>query len=142
MKQIIVFSLDSAKYCLNINEIDEIINYLETSKIPESPDFVEGLINLRGKVLAIINLKKILNLNLNSDIIEKKIIILNSKSNPIGIIVDDVKEIIKVYDDEFEISNDALENYDNKYICGLLKSDKENVFQLNLELVLSKTKVL
>ncbi|MEN8905250.1 MAG: chemotaxis protein CheW [Clostridiales bacterium] len=150
MKQIIIFTLDGTNYCLSVDEIFEIINYSQTSKVPESPEFVEGLINLRGSVFAIICLKKFFNPNpikvskqQNTTILkESKIIILNSTKDNLGIIVDEVKEILKINEDDIDVRKEKLVNHDNKHISGIIELNGEKIYQINLDSIFSKNKTV
>ena len=58
MHQMLVFDLSNESYCLDITDVNEIIKYTKPSKIPETFDFMEGVINLRGIIIPILNLRK------------------------------------------------------------------------------------
>lgn len=94
--QMIVFKLSNEEYAVPITFIQEIIMRQECTKIPKSPSFVEGVINLRGHIIPIINGRKKFNLSLNecNDIKDARIMVLELANDSVGLIVDSVTEVI------------------------------------------------
>jgi purine-binding chemotaxis protein CheW len=97
MSEIAVFRIADEEYAFDIDEVQEIIAYEETTPIPEAPEFIEGILNLRGSVIPIISLPK--RLGFESKITPKsKIIVCITKDEKVGFIVDDVSEILFIED--------------------------------------------
>ena len=103
MHQLVVFSLGSEEYGLPITQVQEIIRYSHPRTIPSAPEGVRGVINLRGKIIPVVDLKLRLGLA-GGDAEESKIVIVESGTVTAGLVVDEVDEVITVDDDQLEQS--------------------------------------
>src|SRR4051812_37624313 len=101
MQQLVVFSLGNEEYGLPITQVQEIIRYTEPRTIPSAFPSVRGVINLRGKIIPVCDLKQRLGLY-NADGAEGKIVIVESQAGTAGVIVDEVDEVLTVSDDQLE----------------------------------------
>jgi purine-binding chemotaxis protein CheW len=101
MQQLVVFSLGSEEYGLPITTVQEIIRYTRPRTIPSAPPSVRGVINLRGKIIPVVDLKARLQLT-GGDAEESKIVIVEAGAVTAGLIVDDVDEVITVDTDALE----------------------------------------
>ena len=99
--QLVVFSLGSEEYGLPITAVQEIIRYSKPRTIPSSPAAVRGVINLRGKIIPVCDLKQRLGLY-GAEGDEGKIVIVEAGSVTAGLIVDEVEEVLTVEDDQLE----------------------------------------
>ena len=95
MVEVVVFGIDKEEYALDIENVQEIIKYCEVTPIPEAPQFVEGMINLRGAVIPIISLPDRLGFTKNVTE-ESKILVSIIEDEKVGLFVDEVKEILSV----------------------------------------------
>ena len=87
-QQYVVFKLGKEEYGIDIMNVKEIGPYQESVKVPNTPDFIEGIINFRGKVIPIVNLGKRFNLKDNGITNDTRIIIINLKDKQVGFVVD------------------------------------------------------
>ncbi len=87
-KQVVVFTMGEQKYCLDIQYVSEITVFKEMTSVPKSNPFIEGIMNLRGKVLPLIRLSKVFGLANKETAHENQIIILSYEEKLFGIIVD------------------------------------------------------
>jgi len=133
-QQIVIFKVDEEMFGINIEQVKEIITPMETFKIPNSPSFVQGLINLRGKIYTILNLRKKFNLAAKESDEHTKIVILNSDSLAVGFIIDVVNEIIRIDDKDIENPPESIKALNKKYITGVAKIGEKAVLLLDLEL--------
>lgn len=133
-RQFIVFTLDNLDFGVDILDSKEIIDNIELTEVPDSPFYVEGLIDLRGEVVPVVNLKKRLNME-TSDQSEGKIIITSIEGKLIGVKVDKVKEIIRI--DKASIITPPELTESNKYIKGVGKSDDDLIIILDLTNIFS-----
>jgi purine-binding chemotaxis protein CheW len=101
MQQLVVFSLGNEEYGLPITQVQEIIRYTEPRTIPSAFASVRGVINLRGKIIPVCDLKQRLGL-LDADGAEGKIVIVESRTGTAGVIVDEVDEVLTVADEQLE----------------------------------------
>ncbi len=103
MIEVVIFSIDTEEFAIDINNVQEIIRYSNATPMPNAPEFVEGVINLRGIVIPIVSLQEKLGFEKNiTD--TTKILICNIKDSKIGFLVDDVKEILSIEDDSLSSS--------------------------------------
>ena len=120
--QIIIFKLGSEEYAVPITCVQEIIMNQEKTRIPKSPSFVEGVINLRGQIIPVIDGKKQFNLAAlkNETNLDERIMVIESNDQTIGMIVDEVSEVIHLAVDDIELP--PVEATDqNDYIWGVGK---------------------
>lgn len=130
--QYVVFKLNDERFAVEISKVLEIIKSQVVFKVPSAPEFIDGLINLRGKVYTLFNLRKKLNLpHFSSE--DSKILIVNVNSMFIGMTVDAVDEIIQLDDDAIEATPQTLVNHDKKYISGIAKVSDKLILLLDLE---------
>ncbi len=101
MQQLVVFSLGSEEYGLPITQVQEIIRYSRPRTVPSAPMSVRGVINLRGKIIPVVDLKSRLGLDaVEPD--EAKIVIIEAGAVTAGLIVDEVDEVLTVDEDQLE----------------------------------------
>jgi len=96
--QLVVFRLDNEEYGVNITELKEISRLLDITPVPNSPEFIKGIMNLRGKVSVVIDLEKRFNLvrENKADNSQKHIIVSEIEGNTFGVIVDQVTEVLRI----------------------------------------------
>ncbi|MDD2401983.1 MAG: chemotaxis protein CheW [Clostridia bacterium] len=139
-KQLVIFKLGLEEYAVSIFEVREIIKYAGATKIPETSAFVDGIINLRGKVVPIINLaSKFGQEFVVTENSEQKIIIIAKDEQYIGIIVDEVSEVLRINEKDIEAPPDIV--LANKYIIGIGKRDKRLLIILSLQDLFSSNEI-
>jgi len=136
--KILIFSINGEYYATNIMEVERILGYEKSTKIPDSPQFVEGVINYEGKILPVITLSKRFNLPFTEIQEESKIIVAKQNQSKIGIIVDFVSEVKDVKIDSIEDSPEIIAGISKRYIKGLIKIDGRIIIYLNLSAILTE----
>jgi len=116
--QLVVFRLGTEEYTVPIESVQEIIMPQKTTHIPKAPGFIEGIINLRGRVIPIIDGRKRFELPVD-DSTETRIIVLELENHTIGLVVDAVSEVVHLKTADIEPS--PLENGENSFIQGVGK---------------------
>lgn len=136
-KQFVVFKLDEEEYGIDIINVKEIGVYKEPVKVPNSPKFIEGIINYRGEVIPIVNLKK--RFNLNNLIINKntRVIVININNKQIGFVVDEASQTIRLDESEIEKAPEIVTGIDSEYITAVGKKDDRLILIIDLEKVLT-----
>ena len=140
-RQLVVFTINSEEFGIEIDRINSIEKMLDIFKIPNTPDYIEGLVNLRGKVHTVFNLRKRFNMECPEFDENNKIIMANTSSSIVGIIVDEVKEIVKIEESDFEAAPQSLSNLKDKYLDGIAKIGPRIIMLLDLEKVLEADEV-
>ena len=136
--KILIFSINGEYYATNIMEVERILDYEKTTKIPDSPSFVEGVINYEESILPVITLSKRFNLPFTQIKEDSKIIVAKQNHSKIGIIVDLVSEVKDVKIDNIEDSPEIVTGISRRYIKGLIKLDGRIIIYLNLSGILTE----
>jgi purine-binding chemotaxis protein CheW len=117
--QYVEFSLDNEEYAISINLVQEIIMPQKTTHIPKTPSFIEGVINLRGHIIPIIDGRKRFNIKVGDNTNETRIIILELNKHSVGLVVDSVSEVVNLNSENIEPSPIDMEG--NDFILGIGK---------------------
>lgn len=136
------FRVGKEHFAAPIANIQEIIRLTNIVTIPKSPMFIEGVINLRGKVIPVIDLKKRFDMGAVEVSPTAKIIVAEILKFHVGLIVDEVKEVVHSDMTNFEKTPSLVANVDQKFIKGLLKQDDKMMIVLDLENVISDEEIL
>lgn len=133
-EQLVIFNLSGQKYAIPVLITQEIIKMIDVTPIPRSDSFVEGVINLRGRIVPIINLNKRLDLPRSEVTRDTRIIVVEFKGASVGIIVDRVQEVGRYDPDEVESPESVMK--ENDYVSGVIKKGNALWLLLQLERVL------
>lgn len=136
--KVLIFNINGEYFAADIMEIERIIGYEEPTKIPDSPDFVEGVINYSSNILPVISLTKRFNLNDSENKSQAKIIVTKQEQNKIGIIVDIVSEVKDISSSTIEPAPDIVSGISKRYIKGLIKIDDKIIIFLNISNILTE----
>lgn len=136
--QLVIFQLGGEEFGVEIVKVQEIIRMPEITHIPQSPDFVEGVINLRGKIIVVVNLDKRFNLNLKEADENSRIIVVEIGNNVVGMIVDSVNEVLRIPKSNVEPAPDLiLSQISRDYLKGVGKIDDRLLILLDLARVMT-----
>ena len=120
-KQYVNLLLNDEKYGIDIMDIEEILRMIEITTVPKAPSFVEGIINIRGKVIPIVDLRKKMGIPANEYTNSTRIIVVNLKGKQVGLIVDHVEEVLRVDDGLVDKAPATSTSVDNAYIKGVAR---------------------
>ena len=137
IRQLVVFSINNEEFGVDVSQVNIIERRMDIFKVPNTPEFVEGLVNLRGKVYTVFNMRKRFGLPAKDFDDNTKIIMVNTGSAIVGLIVDGVNEIIKVEDQDIEAAPAVLEDMKRKFLNSIAKVDNRIIMLLNLETILT-----
>ena len=137
----LTFTLDNVEYALEILKVQEIIGMMDITAVPRAPGFVKGVINLRGKVIPVIDLRLKLNLE-EKDYNERTCIIVvetieNSELSQIGVVVDSVSEVMHIGGDQIDTVEGLEAEIDQDYILGMAKMESGLKILLDADAALS-----
>ncbi|WP_462324323.1 chemotaxis protein CheW [Desulfoplanes sp.] len=136
--QLVTFSIGEEEFGVEILKVQEIIRMLEITRVPKAPEFVEGVINLRGKVIPVIDLR--LRFGLKAKVHDKKtrIIVIEINQMIVGFVVDAVSEVLRIPAGTIEPPPPVISGLDSEYISGVGKLDDRLLIMLDLNRLLSK----
>jgi len=138
--QLVVFKLGDEEFGVDITQVKEIMKMTQITKIPCPLSFVEGLINLRGKVTTVVDLRKKLNIKTDQQK-NAKIIIVEIDGNTLGMIVDSVIGVLRLSDVEIEPVPPLMTHQNLGYIWGIGKLKERLLILLDLQKILSQKEV-
>lgn len=137
-QQLVVFSLSGGGYGVDIGTVREIIRMQEITQIPKTPPYVEGVINLRGRVIPVLDLRKRFGLEVTEYTQETRIVVIDIGGTDIGAIVDEVTEVLRVPLGSIELPSDVVLGDDSEYVVGVVKLGERLVILLELARALSE----
>ncbi|NLY43109.1 MAG: purine-binding chemotaxis protein CheW [Clostridiaceae bacterium] len=135
--QFVIFKIEAEEFGVDIMKVKEIIKPLQIVRVPNTPVFIEGIINLRGKVHPVFNLRKKFGFPEKPFDDDTKIVIVDVNGVDIGFIVDEVNEIVRIEEDQIEEAPRFISGVNSQYISGVGKIDSRMIIILDLDLVLS-----
>jgi len=136
-QQLVVFDLADEGYGVDISAVREIIRLQEITHVPRTPEFVEGVINLRGKVIPVIDLRKRFGLAVKAESQDNRIVVVDIGDQDIGVVVDAVTEVLRIPTDSVEPPASVITTADSDYLLGIAKLDSRLIILLDLQKVLS-----
>lgn len=131
--QIVVFKLGREEYGISILQVQEIKRMTDITRVPHTPDYIKGVINLRGSVLPVVDLRKRLNLPPQENTDDTRIIIVKVEDIAVGMIVDSVTEVTAILGENIESPNSVVGEIAANYISGVGKKDERLLILLSLE---------
>ncbi len=139
LAQFVNFRLRDEEYGVDIGSVREITRVADISHIPESPSFIEGVTNLRGQIIPVVDLAKQFGLAPQEKLPESaRIVVTEVKGQTVGMIVDEVPEVIKISEENIEPTPELIQTGIRKdYIKGVGKLENRLIVLLDLEKVLA-----
>jgi purine-binding chemotaxis protein CheW len=139
-KQYIIFKLNDEKYATSINNIASISDYSSITSVPSGPAYIDGLLNLRGDIIPVVNLKKRFSLA-EKQMKEKRIIIAKRNDTQIGFLVDDASQSMTISEDKILPPPVIAIQRNNRYISEVCIYNDELIIVVDLDKVLSDDEV-
>ena len=137
VSQVVSFRLANEEYGLNIMRVQEIILWGEITEIPEVADYIRGLINLRGKVIPIVDLRKRFGLEATPPNEHTRIVVVNASGNTFGVVVDAVNEVLRIEGEQVEPPPTGLLGHQQAYLQGLVKMGEKIMILLDTDKLLA-----
>ena len=137
--QLVSFKIGKEEFAVDILKVQEIIKIISITKVPNSPHFVEGVINLRGRVIPIIDLRIRLGLEKVQHTNDTRIIVVELEGNIVGFIVDAVYEVLRISKSITEAPPELVTGVNSEFITAVGKLEDRILILLDLEKVLSQS---
>ncbi len=138
--QLVSFSVAAEEYGLDILRVQEIIRTQQLTRVPNLPDYVEGVINLRGKVIPVVALRRRLGLEAVASDKNTRIVVVEVHGQTIGFIVDAVSEVLRISSDTVE-ATPRIGQVEREYISGVGKLDSRLLLMLDLERLMNQEEI-
>jgi purine-binding chemotaxis protein CheW len=135
--QVVTFRLDQEEYAIEITSVKEIILVEGVTRVPQMPSWVEGIINLRGNVIPVLDLRKRFGLPIVELGEHGRIVVARQESRIIGLIVDAVSQVMKLPRSDIQDPPDTIAGLAGDYLVGIAKVDKRLLMVLDIERILS-----
>jgi purine-binding chemotaxis protein CheW len=135
--QMVVFDLASEYYGVDISDVREIIRMQNITRVPGTPDYMEGVLNLRGKIAPVVDLRKRLNLKVTEQTKESRIVVIDIDNKDVGVIVDGVTEVLRIPESSVEPPSQMLTNGDRVHLKGIAKLQDKLVILLDMDSILN-----
>jgi purine-binding chemotaxis protein CheW len=139
--EFLTFILGSEEYGVEILKVQEIRSYEAVTKIANTPDFIKGVINLRGSIVPIIDLRmrfKLAHAEYNDSTV---VIILNLSNRTIGLVVDGVSDVIQLKSSQISPVPELVSSIDTKYLLGLGTADERMLILVDIEQLMSSNEM-
>ena len=135
--QLVVFDLAGEHYGINIAVVESIIKMQAITQLPQTPNYVKGVTNLRGSVLPVIDLRTRFNLETQEANRQTRIIIVTMDSIKVGVIVDGVSEVLRVSDELIEPLPPMVNTVNSVFLKGIVRLENRLIILLELGKVLN-----
>ncbi len=137
--QLVTFRLEGEEFGVDILKVQEINKMIDITRIPNAPPFVEGVINLRGKIIPIVDLRKRLGFDGRAYDKSTRIIVVELEGMILGFIVDSVSEVLRISESTVEPPPALVAGIESEYIEGVGKLDDRLLILLELKKVFTST---
>ena len=129
--QIVVFKIDDQSFGLSLESVEEVIHIVETSPIPQMSKYIHGIINFRGEIIPVVNIRVLFGIDDKEPELSDQLIITKTKSRKLAILVDSTQDVFNLNESDIIESDQIL--YNMKYIKGVVKLENEMVLINDIE---------
>lgn len=136
-QQLVVFELANEFYGINIALVESIIKVQAITQLPQTPNYVKGVTNLRGSVLPVIDLRTRFALETKEDTRQTRIIIVTMGTVKVGVVVDGVSEVLRISDESIEPLPPLVNSVDSAFLKGIVRLENRLIILLELSKVLN-----
>jgi purine-binding chemotaxis protein CheW len=141
---LVTFRVGSELFGVPISAVQEIVRVPAIARIPQSPDFVEGVINLRGRVITVVDLRKRMGHSVDAETEGRderakkaRILVIEVDRRLVGVIVDEVAEVLKLAEEQVEPAPPMVAGIGNQYIRGVGKLPDDLLILIEIEKILT-----
>ncbi len=133
LKQFVVVNLGVEQYGINIQYVQNIIRMMNITRVPKAKNYIKGVVNLRGEIIPVMSVRLKFNLDDDEFSNDTRIIFVEVDGNEIGLIVDEVKEVIQLSVNDIDVFNQDAGEEKDTYVYGVGKVGDALVTLLNIE---------
>ncbi len=140
--QMINFTLGGDEYAVEIQKVREVINFRELTPLPKAPSFVKGIINLRGEVIPVIDLREKFGLAHEAYSALTNVVIVELGRKAVGVVVDEVRHVIRLPADNVAPAPPFIGGLSGRYVSGVAKLGERLIVVLDMEKILSASELI
>lgn len=141
IRQFVEFKIGQEEYGVDILQVKTIERMMPITRVPKAPKFVEGVINLRGEIVPVIDLRKRFDLPSGETTENTRIIIVSVNEITVGMIVDSATEVVQLAQDDIEPAPPIASSIDSNYLDGVGKIDGKLLILLNVAKLLKPQEI-
>jgi len=134
--QVVAFRLGKEEYAVDILHVQEIVRLLSITRVPRSARHIEGVVNLRGNIVPIINLHRRFNIESAGEEEDKRIVVFHFDDFKAGIIVDEVSEVLALNSNNIEETDKVYSSMSSDFIKGIARVDNRLFLLLDLQKII------
>ena len=139
--QFVAFRIEDQTYAFRIEQIQEIVILSQVTRTPQVPDYVEGVANLRGSIIPIVNLRKLFGIEPKPIDADTRTIVVNVGKRTIGCTVDTVTQVVRISHDAIHAAPDTVTGHGTGYISGFARVHEQLIVLLEVEELLDPQKL-
>lgn len=143
--QYLTFTISDEKYAFNVLNTREVLNFTNVSKVPKMPEYMRGIINLRGSIVPVIDLKLKFGMGITEKSVNSSVVVcemvLDDKILVMGLLTDSVQEVISLNRESIDDTPYVGANIDTSFIEGMGKRDDEFIIILNMKKIFSANEI-
>ncbi len=140
--QLVVFKIGNEEFGVPISEVREIVRLVPITPVPRTPAFIEGVVNLRGQILAVVDLARRLNLPASARSDKTRIIVIEVEDHTVGMIVDEVTEVLRLSSDNIDRTPEIISTeVHQEYLQGVGKLGERLLILIDLAKIFSAEEV-
>jgi purine-binding chemotaxis protein CheW len=139
--QCVTFTLEDETYGMNVMQVQEVLREVEVAPVPGAPDYVLGIINLRGNVVSVIDARTRFGLQPKESDDMSRIIVIEAQQQILGILVDSVAEVVDIDKDEIDTAPNVGNAETSKYIDGVVSRGEKLLILVDLNKLLTQTEM-
>jgi purine-binding chemotaxis protein CheW len=137
MEHLVTFYLADEEYALDVRTVQEIIRMTETTHVPRAPEFIKGVINLRGRIIPVVDLKRKLALGEVAPSRQSRIVVVKIRERLIGLLVDGASQVLKIPVSSIDAAPEEILDVSASFIRGVAKMEKRLIILLDLYKILA-----
>ena len=136
--QILVFKINNELYGIDILKVQEILNFMQPSPIPNCPEYLKGIINLRGTIILVIDLRARFHFDEPMNPENCVIVVVAIGDKKYGLVVDSVSDVLTINSENIQEDIDMHVGIDSRYIMGLVKANEQMIILVDIDKVFVK----
>ncbi|MDD5067828.1 MAG: chemotaxis protein CheW [bacterium] len=139
--QLVSFTVGEEEYGVHIEDVQEIVRMPEITHLPQTPDFIKGVINLRGNIIPVIDMRERFNMKAREYTSITRVIVIKIEKKLVGMIVDAVSQVLVLNEDDIDEAPDIIHGISKEFIEGIGKVNDDLIIILDIQKVLTAEEI-